>query len=232
MKKRILFVCMGNICRSPAAEGILRSKAEKAGLAEHYAIDSAGTYSGHSGDLPDPRMREAAQRRGYRLTHRARPVLDEDFSRFDMLIAMDERNYDALDRLAFTLEDKAKIYRMTDFSSRHDYDHVPDPYYEGREGFELVLDLLEDACTGMLQRDGILTETRRHKREQIPAASEPKRPTSHTAPLSTGKRPAPSAISIFHHSYRGRCFEPHQCKTTCTPAGRCTYPTPLRIARH
>ena len=140
---------MGNICRSPAAEGILRSKAEKAGLAEHYAIDSAGTYSGHSGDLPDPRMREAAQRRGYRLTHRARPVLDEDFSRFDMLIAMDERNYDALDRLAFTLEDKAKIYRMTDFSSRHDYDHVPDPYYEGREGFELVLDLLEDACTGL-----------------------------------------------------------------------------------
>ena len=119
MKKRILFVCMGNICRSPAAEGILRSKAEKAGLAEHYEIDSAGTYSGHSGDLPDPRMREAAQRRGYRLTHRARPVLDEDFSRFDMLIAMDERNYDALDRLAFTLEDKAKIYRMTDFSSRH-----------------------------------------------------------------------------------------------------------------
>ena len=151
MKKRILFVCMGNICRSPAAEGILRSKAEKAGLAEHYEIDSAGTYSGHSGDLPDPRMREAAQRRGYRLTHRARPVLDEDFSRFDMLIAMDERNYDALDRLAFTLEDKAKIYRMTDFSSRHDYDHVPDPYYEGREGFELVLDLLEDACTGLLK---------------------------------------------------------------------------------
>ena len=70
-----------------------------------------------------------------------------------MLIAMDERNYDALDRLAFTLEDKAKIYRMTDFSSRHDYDHVPDPYYEGREGFELVLDLLEDACTGLLERN-------------------------------------------------------------------------------
>ena len=143
----------------PAAEGILRSKAEKAGLAEHYAIDSAGTYSGHSGDLPDPRMREAAQRRGYRLTHRARPVLDEDFSRFDMLIAMDERNYDALDRLAFTLEDKAKIYRMTDFSSRHDYDHVPDPYYEGREGFELVLDLLEDACTGLLEYTAKETES-------------------------------------------------------------------------
>ena len=159
MKKRILFVCMGNICRSPAAEGILRSKAEKAGLAEHYEIDSAGTYSGHSGDLPDPRMREAAQRRGYRLTHRARPVLDEDFSRFDMLIAMDERNYDALDRLAFTLEDKAKIYRMSDFSSRHDYDHVPDPYYEGREGFELVLDLLEDACTGLLEYTAKETES-------------------------------------------------------------------------
>ena len=76
-----------------------------------------------------------------------------------MLIAMDERNYDALDRLAFTLEDKAKIYRMTDFSSRHDYDHVPDPYYEGREGFELVLDLLEGACTGLLEYTAKETES-------------------------------------------------------------------------
>ncbi len=150
MKKKILFVCMGNICRSPAAEAIMRSKAEAAGLGDRYEFDSAGTYAGHSGDLPDPRMREAAGRRGYRLTHRARPVRDEDFSRFDMLVVMDERNYDALDRLAFTLDDKAKIYRMTDFSSRHDYDYVPDPYYEGREGFELVLDLLEDACDGLL----------------------------------------------------------------------------------
>ena len=150
MKKSILFVCMGNICRSPAAEGILRSKVAKAGLANLYDIDSAGTYSGHCGDLPDPRMREAAARRGYDLTHRARPVRDEDFARFDMLIAMDERNHDALERLACTLDDKAKIPRMIDFGSRHDYDHIPDPYYEGREGFELVLDLLEDACDGLL----------------------------------------------------------------------------------
>ena len=112
MKKKILFVCMGNICRSPAAEEIFRQKVAAAGLADQYEIDSAGTYSGHRGDLPDPRMRRAAERRGYTLTHRARPVLDEDFGRFDMLVAMDDRNVDALERLAFTLDDRAKIYRM------------------------------------------------------------------------------------------------------------------------
>ena len=86
MKKKILFVCMGNICRSPAAEEIFRQKVAAAGLGDRYEIDSAGTYSGHQGDLPDPRMRRAAERRGYMLTHRARPVMDEDFGRFDMLI--------------------------------------------------------------------------------------------------------------------------------------------------
>ena len=150
MKKRILFVCMGNICRSPAAEEIFRSKVAAAGLDDCYVVDSAGTYPGHRGESPDARMREAAYRRGYLLTHRARPVADSDFGDFDMLIAMDDRNYDALCRLAFTLDDRAKIYRMVEFGSRTDYDHVPDPYYEGREGFELVLDLLEDACGGLL----------------------------------------------------------------------------------
>lgn len=150
-KHKILFVCMGNICRSPAAEGILRHMVAEAGETASFEIDSAGTYSGHRGDLPDPRMREAASRRGYNLTHRARPVMDDDFNRFDMIIAMDDRNVDALERLSFTLEDKAKIYRMTDFSSDKRYDHVPDPYYEGREGFELVLDMLEDACAGLLE---------------------------------------------------------------------------------
>ena len=150
-KHKILFVCMGNICRSPAAEGILRHMVAEAGKADSFEIDSAGTYSGHRGDLPDPRMREAAARRGYILTHRARPVMDDDFNRFDMIIAMDDRNVDALERLSFTLEDRAKIYRMTDCSTHKIYDHVPDPYYEGREGFELVLDMLEDACAGLLE---------------------------------------------------------------------------------
>lgn len=149
MKKKILFVCIGNICRSPAAEEIFRQKVAAAGLGDRYEIDSAGTYSGHQGDLPDPRMRRAAERRGYVLTHRARPVMDEDFGRFDMLIAMDDRNVDSLERLAFTLDDRAKIYRMADFG-KGGYDHVPDPYYEGSEGFERVLDMLEDACGGLL----------------------------------------------------------------------------------
>lgn len=154
MKKKILFVCLGNICRSPAADEIFRCKVADAGLAENYEIDSAGTYGGHRGDLPDKRMREAASRRGYQLTHRARRVTREDFELFDMLVAMDDSNYHDLFRLAPTIEDHAKIFRMTEFASRKDYDHVPDPYNEGREGFELVLNLLEDACQGLLNYTG------------------------------------------------------------------------------
>lgn len=150
MKKKILFVCMGNICRSPAAEEIFRQKASRTGYADFYEVDSAGTYPGHRGELPDPRMREAAARRGYLLTHRARPVEDGDFHNYDMLVVMDERNYDDLERLAFTLDDKARIYRMADFADGG-YDHIPDPYYEGREGFELVLDRLEECCSGLLE---------------------------------------------------------------------------------
>lgn len=151
MKKKILFVCMGNICRSPAAEEIFRQKASATGCADLYEVDSAGTYPGHRGELPDPRMREAAARRGYILTHRARPVEDSDFHRYDMLIVMDERNYYDLERLAFTLDDRARIYRMADFAGSGGYDHIPDPYYEGREGFESVLDRLEECCSGLLE---------------------------------------------------------------------------------
>ena len=151
MKTRILFVCLGNICRSPAAEGILRSMAEARGVADRLVIDSAGTYGGHAGDLPDPRMRAAASQRGYRLTHRARQVREEDFERFDRIVAMDDTNYERLHRLAPSREESRKIYRMTEFCRRHpDRSYVPDPYYEGREGFETVLDLLEDGCEGIL----------------------------------------------------------------------------------
>lgn len=142
---------MGNICRSPAAEEIMRQTALTHGHADDYEIDSAGTYPGHSGQLPDPRMREAAALRGYSLTHRARQVTYEDFDRFDMLIVMDERNYDTVERMAFTLDDKAKIYRMADFCRINGRDHVPDPYYEGREGFELVLDMLEEGCCNLYE---------------------------------------------------------------------------------
>ena len=151
MKTRILFVCLGNICRSPAAEGIMRRIVEGRGLSGTFGIDSAGTYGGHRGELPDPRMRRAAARRGYELTHRARPLREADFERFDRIVVMDDCNYEAAHRLAPSRELAGKIYRMTEFCRRSpQWDHVPDPYYEGREGFELVLDLLEDACEGLL----------------------------------------------------------------------------------
>lgn len=148
---RILFVCLGNICRSPAAEGVMRSLVESKGLEKEFEIDSAGTYSGHQGQLPDNRMRIHARRRGYELTHRSRPVRESDFDRFDIIVAMDASNRDNLRRIAPTPEDERKIVMMSDYCRHpHGYDYVPDPYYEGSEGFELVLDMLEDACSGLL----------------------------------------------------------------------------------
>ena len=154
MKKdrtKILFVCLGNICRSPAAQGIMQALVDERGLADRYFLDSAGTYAGHCGELPDKRMRIHAARRGYTLTHRSRPVREGDFDDFDIIVAMDDSNYHNLRRLAPTVEAEAKVVRMTDYCRMHPYyDAVPDPYYEGASGFELVLDLLEDACRGLL----------------------------------------------------------------------------------
>lgn len=151
-KIRVLFVCLGNICRSPAAEGVLRAKAREQGLDDCLEVDSAGTYGGHAGQLPDPRMREAALRRGYSLTHRARQVRREDFSQFDRIVAMDASNYRNLCRLAPSSQAAERVVRMADYFRRFSgQQEVPDPYYEGREGFERVLDLLEDACQGLLE---------------------------------------------------------------------------------
>lgn len=150
-KKKILFVCLGNICRSPAAEGISRQLADELGLTGAFAFDSAGTYGGHAGELPDTRMRAHAVRRGYRLTHRSRPVRSHDFDDFDVIVAMDDNNYHTLRRMAPTTEDEKKVVRMIDFVKGFPlYDCVPDPYYEGAEGFETVLDLLEDGCRNLL----------------------------------------------------------------------------------
>ncbi len=150
-KKRVLFVCLGNICRSPAAEGIARAIAEVENVASQFEFDSAGLYSGHAGDLPDSRMRLHARRRGYNLTHRARPVKTSDFEDFDLIVAMDSSNYSRLRAFAPTIDDERKVVMMTDFCRQHpSADHVPDPYYEGSEGFEIVLDLLEDACQSLV----------------------------------------------------------------------------------
>ncbi len=150
MKQRILFVCLGNICRSPAAEGILRDMIIRKGLTDRIEVDSAGTYAGHTGELPDPRMRRAASARGLELTHRARQIRESDFDRFDRIIVMDDYNYEDVHRLAPSREAANKIYRMREFFSPSRYHYVPDPYYEGREGFEIVLDLLEEGCGKLL----------------------------------------------------------------------------------
>lgn len=147
---KVLFVCLGNICRSPAAEGIFRKMVEDRGMSSCFEIDSAGTYGGHAGQLPDARMRAAASRRGYTLTHRSRKLTDDDFMHFDMVVVMDDSNYERASRIAPDRESQGKLYRMTDFRRNYLWDHIPDPYYEGAEGFELVLDLLEDSLQGML----------------------------------------------------------------------------------
>lgn len=152
MKKRILFVCLGNICRSPAAQGIMQSYIDEKKLQNQFEIDSAGLYGGHAGDLPDYRMRQHARKRGYNLNHISRPVKASDFENFDMIVAMDDSNYSRLKSLAPTLEAENKIVRMIDYVKGFpQYHSVPDPYYEGAEGFEIVLDLLEDGCKNLLE---------------------------------------------------------------------------------
>ena len=149
----ILFVCLGNICRSPAAEEVMRQELKRRGLDNVITLDSGGMYAGHRGELPDQRMRIHARRRGYELTHRSRPVKYSDFEDFDLIVGMDDSNISSLHGFARTEEEDAKIVRMTDFSRAYShFDYVPDPYYEGAEGFEIVLDLLEDACRSLADR--------------------------------------------------------------------------------
>ncbi len=148
--KKILFVCLGNICRSSSAEGVMLHLLEQKGLQDQFEIDSAGILSYHQGELPDSRMRAHAARRGYDLVHRSRPVKSYDFDNFDMIIGMDDRNISDLKEIAPSVEAMKKISRMTDYCTRYTDDYVPDPYYGGSEGFEHVLDLLEDACEGLL----------------------------------------------------------------------------------
>lgn len=150
-KKKILFVCLGNICRSPTAEGVFRYYVTQAGYADRFEIDSAGTSAHHEGERADSRMRAHAIRRGYELTSLSRPIRYEDFFEFDYIICMDESNRTALLRLAPTEEATTKIHMMTDWLPGHYIDYVPDPYYGGAEGFERVLDIIEDACPALLK---------------------------------------------------------------------------------
>ncbi len=149
--KRVLFVCLGNICRSPAADGIMHAIVARHGAEAEWEIDSAGIGNWHAGQLPDQRMRLHARRRGYELDHRARQVRVDDFDHFDLIIAMDNTNIADLRQLAPSPEAMAKIKPMSKWFNNiaTRYDHVPDPYYEGAEGFELVLDLLESALESL-----------------------------------------------------------------------------------
>ena len=147
--KRVLFVCMGNICRSPAAEGVFRKMVDDAGLSDAFSIDSAGTIGYHAGHAADSRMRAAASRRGYTLDSRARRIEHLDFEDFDLIVAMDDDNY--RDIRAMDSGQGARVVRMCDYGSRHGYDEVPDPYYGGASGFEDVLDILDDACAELLE---------------------------------------------------------------------------------
>ncbi len=150
--KKILFVCLGNICRSPAAEGIMKSIVNKKGLNNFISVDSAGTIGYHTGDQPDPRMVSHAAKRGYRLNHKARKFdPDSDFDKFDYIVTMDDSNFNDVSALDKGHKHKNKIFKMVHFAKNHDVDEVPDPYYLGPQGFENVLDVLEDGCSGLLE---------------------------------------------------------------------------------
>lgn len=146
----VLFVCMGNICRSPTAEGVFRYFVQQAGLADRFDIDSAGTHAYHSGEPADRRASAAAERRGYSLADiRARRVAAEDFDLFDYIIAMDRDNLALLTGQA-EAQHQHKIRLFLEFTSGKEQD-VPDPYYGGAAGFERVLDLVEEASRGLLE---------------------------------------------------------------------------------
>ncbi|MCP5062706.1 MAG: low molecular weight phosphotyrosine protein phosphatase [Ignavibacteriae bacterium] len=145
----ILFVCMGNICRSPSGEAVMNKLIKRAKLENKIKCDSAGTIAHHEGEQADARMKRHALKRGFRLTSVARKFRNIDFENFDYIIAMDGANYQ--DLLSFNKEGKCKekVSMMTDYA-KGDYSEVPDPYYGGPDGFENVLDILEDSCTGLL----------------------------------------------------------------------------------
>lgn len=146
--RRILFFCMGNICRSPTAEGVMRAKLAAAGL--DVEVDSAGTHGYHVGDPPDERSQAHAQRRGYDLgALRARQLLAEDFERFDLVLAMDRANLDHARALCPPAR-RERLQLLMDYAPHAGSPHVPDPYYGGAAGFDAVLDLVEAACDGLI----------------------------------------------------------------------------------
>lgn len=153
MTKKLLFVCLGNICRSPAAENIMNHLIAQVDINENIICDSAGTSGYHIGDPPDRRMSAAAaQKLGIKLRGQARQFRKSDLQEFDLILAMDRDNYRDILMLDQAGEYHRKVHLMCDFCSRHSLKDVPDPYYGGAEGFNRVIDLLVDACEGLLMQ--------------------------------------------------------------------------------
>jgi protein-tyrosine phosphatase len=152
MSYKLLFVCLGNICRSPSAENIMNYLIDRAELSDRILCDSAGTSSYHIGSPPDRRMSAAASTKlGIKLLGQARQLQKSDFQEFDLILAMDRDNYDNIIALDSTGQYHHKVRLMCEFCSQHTLKEVPDPYYGGTEGFNQVIDLLLDACEGLLQ---------------------------------------------------------------------------------
>ncbi len=148
---RILFVCLGNICRSPAAEIIFRKQVADSRRAEEFEIDSAGTIGHHAGSPPDSRMAESLGRHGFAVEGRARQIQSADLEDFDLIVTMDETNLSDVQQLDTTGEAHAEIQPFVGFCRRHDDLRVPDPYYGGQRGFDHVIELLKDGCEGILE---------------------------------------------------------------------------------
>ncbi len=146
----ILFVCLGNICRSPAAEIIFRQMVEDRGRRDSFKIDSAGTIGSHQGEPPDSRMSAALQRHGYQISGSSRKIQVSDLESFDLILTMDESNLADVCRLDPNRKFHGKIRPFAEFCSNHDVPRIPDPYYGGQSGFENVIELLEDGCRGVL----------------------------------------------------------------------------------
>jgi protein-tyrosine phosphatase len=163
MTTRVLFVCMGNICRSPMAEGVFRHAVSQSGLQDVVRVDSAGTHAFHAGEAPDRRAQATAVRRGYDISDlRARQVLDVDFEQFDLILAMDWDNLSLLQQLA-PKRTHHKLQLLMRYASEHESATIPDPYYGAQLGFDQALDFIEDACAGLL-------EVARRRATQVAAA--------------------------------------------------------------